>query len=649
MRSRNIKKIFLAAVIFMTAFFSNAQNVPQGFNYQTVVRDASGNRLVNQLTRIRFSFYSGSPAGTLQWQEESLAITDNYGLFRTIIGSGVNTGAGAALSFDQVNWSAAPMYLKLEADPAGGFAYTNMGTIQLFSVPYAFYSLSTNGNNTVGLPQFADVNLSGLASGKILKWNGAAWVPSDDVHSDTVSYAYSAYHSEYADTAFSAFSSTTPDTVMFAYNTLSSTYAGMSQNAASATNAVHSDTSTFAYAFPGSCWNRNGNAIGASPFYLGTDDSVDLNFRTNNSSRMKISSNGNLLVGAASNIADLNVLGNDGLVATGVFNSGFSTDLGTGTRLTWWPYKAAFRMGGIDIPAYGDSIGTYSIAAGRNHRVGKYSAAFGQDCAAGDYVFVAGRKCMATSIGAYPTGTGVALGDSSMSTGQRCVAIGRGNHSITATDVAIGQYNKASQAQSVALGYNCNADGNYATIIGYYGAANAKRSFVYADASSTAATMPSAHYQFIVRASGGIVFYSDSARTMGVTLAAGGGSWASVSDRNKKENFADVDAEQILLNIEKLKLREWNYRSQPRRIRHIGPMAQDFYALFGLGENNVSISTIDMDGVILLGIKALDKRFDKLEVLKDTAELKSKVQSLGNFDELNGRLDAIEAAMNHSK
>ena len=49
----------------------------------------------------------------------------------------------------------------------------------------------------------------------------------------------------------------------------------------------------------------------------------------------------------------------------------------------------------------------------------------------------------------------------------------------------------------------------------------------------------------------------------------------------------------------------YNYKSQDASIRHIGPMAQDFYAAFGVGRDEGFISTIDRDGVALAAIQGL--------------------------------------------
>ena len=73
-------------------------------------------------------------------------------------------------------------------------------------------------------------------------------------------------------------------------------------------------------------------------------------------------------------------------------------------------------------------------------------------------------------------------------------------------------------------------------------------------------------------------------------------------------------------------------------------MAQEFYALFNVGENNVSIATSDMDGVILAGIKGLSNRLNTLQTINEADLIKTKIEKMDAFKSLNERLDAIEAA-----
>ncbi|MFH1624356.1 MAG: tail fiber domain-containing protein [Pseudomonadota bacterium] len=95
----------------------------------------------------------------------------------------------------------------------------------------------------------------------------------------------------------------------------------------------------------------------------------------------------------------------------------------------------------------------------------------------------------------------------------------------------------------------------------------------------------------------------------------------SVSDRNLKENFASVDTLGLLARLAEIPLSTWNYKSQSNSIRHIGPMAQDFYAAFQIGEDDKHINTIDADGVALAAIQGLYK------LLKEKDSLINKLES----------------------
>lgn len=84
-----------------------------------------------------------------------------------------------------------------------------------------------------------------------------------------------------------------------------------------------------------------------------------------------------------------------------------------------------------------------------------------------------------------------------------------------------------------------------------------------------------------------------------------GGAWTNASDRNVKANFAPVDGRAVLDKALSLPLSTWNYQAEDAATCHLGPMAQDFYATFGLGGDDKSISTIDPAGVSLAAIQGL--------------------------------------------
>jgi Chaperone of endosialidase len=111
--------------------------------------------------------------------------------------------------------------------------------------------------------------------------------------------------------------------------------------------------------------------------------------------------------------------------------------------------------------------------------------------------------------------------------------------------------------------------------------------------------------QFVARAGGGTYFFSNGPLTAGVRLLPGASAWSSLSDVNSKENFRELDGEDLLGKLAKMSIREWNYKAQDASVRHVGPTAQDFHAAFGLGEDPLRISTIDADGIALAGVGAL--------------------------------------------
>jgi hypothetical protein len=121
-----------------------------------------------------------------------------------------------------------------------------------------------------------------------------------------------------------------------------------------------------------------------------------------------------------------------------------------------------------------------------------------------------------------------------------------------------------------------------------------------------------------------------------VCLAPGGGSWTSISDRHAKENIQPVNAQSVLAGVAALPLSTWNYKSQDTSIRHIGPMAQDFQAAFGVGESATGITTVDADGVALAAIQGLNRKLEEKNAAleKQVAELKTLVQALA--EKVNG-------------
>jgi hypothetical protein len=118
-----------------------------------------------------------------------------------------------------------------------------------------------------------------------------------------------------------------------------------------------------------------------------------------------------------------------------------------------------------------------------------------------------------------------------------------------------------------------------------------------------------------------------------------GGEWTNASSRHFKEDFAAVDAAGILAKVLALPVRTWFYRNDHREGRHLGPVAEEFSASFGLGNDDRYIATGDESGVALAAIQGLNEKqeSDSAALRRENAELKSRL------DEVMVRLAKLEA------
>jgi hypothetical protein len=271
---------------------------------------------------------------------------------------------------------------------------------------------------------------------------------------------------------------------------------------------------------------------------------------------------------------------------------------GSGTRMMWYPRKGAFRAGGIS--------GTQWDAA----NIGDYSVAIGQDVRA---------------------------------SASNAVAFGLRSTAAQQSSFAAGEDNTASGAASVALGYHAHT--------------NARQgSFVFSDRSSVDTLRAGVNHSANWRTSGGFRIFTASNLSTGVTIQSGAsvsnwgqsnaviststgaylstsGVWTNTSDVNRKHLFEHVSGEDVLTRLRSMPVSSWSYRTDDSRIRHLGPTAQDFRAAFGLGNDDVTIGTVDADGVALAAAQALDARTlaqqERIQALEaENAELRARMERL---------------------
>lgn len=326
---------------------------------------------------------------------------------------------------------------------------------------------------------------------------------------------------------------------------------------------------------------------------------------------------------------------------------------GAGRRMMWHAGKAAFRAGYVGSfgSSYWDeaNIGNYSFATGSNTRAsGSHSFAAGlASTASGDESVAFGNNGSATADRALAfngTAAGVsaiALGSGAQATADDALALGPSSIASGLASLTIGP-SISTASFAIAIGLQNRAAGLFSMAFGKNARVNHQGSCVISDASagfSMDSAYSSAVNQMTMRYAGGYRLFTNMQLTTGVQLFAGAGSWSSVSDERKKENFRAVDTEEILNKVARLPVRSWNYKSQDSDIRHIGPVAQDFYAAFGLDGtgNDTTINTVDIDGVNMAAIQALEKRTARLQ--QENEELKAQLNAMQQ------RMAAFERAL----
>ena len=138
-----MKKSLLPFLVFMCCigFGLTAQNtVAQGFNYQAVARDASGQVLAHQVITLRVSLSSKDGEQAKHYSEIHEVKTDALGLFHMVIGRGKE----AIGQLSEVPFSKEQIWLSIELDPAGGRAFNLVNRSELMSVPYAFHAATAS-------------------------------------------------------------------------------------------------------------------------------------------------------------------------------------------------------------------------------------------------------------------------------------------------------------------------------------------------------------------------------------------------------------------------------------------------------------------------------------------------------------------------
>jgi hypothetical protein len=129
-------KIFYSIILLMLVSIVGYSQAPEAFNYQAVIHDGSGVKIINTQIAIQISIVQDGVTDV--YVERFNPTTTAHGLINLKIGKGaVQSG-----TFSSIDWSSHEYAVKIEVDPNNGTDFTTISTSPLLSVPYALYAAS---------------------------------------------------------------------------------------------------------------------------------------------------------------------------------------------------------------------------------------------------------------------------------------------------------------------------------------------------------------------------------------------------------------------------------------------------------------------------------------------------------------------------
>jgi trimeric autotransporter adhesin len=138
----NMKAKLTLTFLFILMILNAAAQTPNGFNYQAIARDNSGNPIPSVSLQVKLAVTADSLGNTVYWEELFNPVTTNaYGLFTVVLGQGVRQNTSTVATFPSISWKSWPLFVKTQIFYQG--AWKVMGSSRLWSVPYA---MSVSGN-----------------------------------------------------------------------------------------------------------------------------------------------------------------------------------------------------------------------------------------------------------------------------------------------------------------------------------------------------------------------------------------------------------------------------------------------------------------------------------------------------------------------
>jgi hypothetical protein len=162
-----MKRLFTLSVTILIAQSLFSQS-PEKMTYQAVVRNASGNLVVNSIVGMRIQILQTSETGPAVYVETHSPATNANGLVTLEIGNGTVVFG----TFAGINWANGPYFINVGTDITGGTNYSVTGVSQILSVPYALHA-KTAANYPETDPLFSAHPANTITGANISEWNTA--------------------------------------------------------------------------------------------------------------------------------------------------------------------------------------------------------------------------------------------------------------------------------------------------------------------------------------------------------------------------------------------------------------------------------------------------------------------------------------------
>jgi hypothetical protein len=255
------------------------------------------------------------------------------------------------------------------------------------------------------------------------------------------------------------------------------------------------------------------------------------------------------------------------------------------------------------------------------------------------------RPCTNRTLGGYAT---VGGGAANVSGSGGVVGGGFNNTASFYAVVPGGSTNTASGTYSFAAGTYARADANSCVAFSLWGDAPGMPCFGVPGVFNVGAPAGASFDYFSQRPDGGGFRYVAIGRVASQTISTWTGAfltdsgvWVNASSsKARKTDFAPVDGREVLARVARLPITTWRYKEGEGAVRHMGPMAEDFDAAFGIGYGPQTIADLDARGVALAAIQGLNAKLEDriAEQQREIVELRRMLVDLRGMLDLKGAL-----------